>query len=533
MKNAFAKKTKILLYDGKSKDVENIQVGDLLLTPNGNISKVKKINKSFGSANEIMVRYGRNITCGEDTNFYILDKNNCRRPSKELKNSNTTYGTIKKGSYLLSPKINKHNKFDISKEKAWLLGLFASNGRTTFKYNKPSHLTFFTKYPQEVARKIKSEFSAASVREQNKLITVSGKCVIDFFLYHASLEQKTREISPDIVWMSKEKQLEFLRGWFSNKSAYTKHNTIIGSHRSSNMIEALGVLLIRNNIPFTTKDNYRVVIKETDAHKLYNPMLLKNEINVGAKNSYRSQHNRIVYVVKKISSAPDQELFQIEVDEGLVANGYAIFNNESVSNLKVESACENCDKDVELMKGMCLVCQLEQLDEISWRYELKCLRCDKDIKNKWGARKFCSDMCRALYYNPLNSQNTATNYQGYKNKGFVSYPQSFILGIVKDYFPKYNWAYNDRTILKNPETNYPIELDVFCKNINFAIEYDGMYHYEDKPEKLEYRQKLDKIKDEECKKKEIKLLRIAYFEDWKNKDYVIEKVLNCLGGNIE
>jgi len=79
----------------------------------------------------------------------------------------------------------------------------------------------------------------------------------------------------------------------------------------------------------------------------------------------------------------------------------------------------------------------------------------------------------------------------------------------------------------NPITNYPLELDIFCKEIMFAIEYDGEHHFSSNiygENSFNYVKKLDNIKNELCKKYGIKLLRISYKENWKDEDFLINKV---------
>ncbi len=69
--------------------------------------------------------------------------------------------------------------------------------------------------------------------------------------------------------------------------------------------------------------------------------------------------------------------------------------------------------------------------------------------------------------------------------------------------------------LKNPETNKGIELDGYNKELNIAFEYNGAQHYKQvkywqTEEEFEYRQKVDKIKEELCKQEEINLIVIPY-----------------------
>lgn len=73
------------------------------------------------------------------------------------------------------------------------------------------------------------------------------------------------------------------------------------------------------------------------------------------------------------------------------------------------------------------------------------------------------------------------------------------------------WKYNDRRTIRNPKTNYTLELDIWCPEVNLAIEYDGEHHFSIKPygEKVhKYAKSLDKIKNKVCKEKKYNSCKI-------------------------
>ncbi len=67
----------------------------------------------------------------------------------------------------------------------------------------------------------------------------------------------------------------------------------------------------------------------------------------------------------------------------------------------------------------------------------------------------------------------------------------------------YNIICNDRSLLVNPLTGKNLELDIFIPSLNKAIEYNGEYWHS-----LLNKQKLDKIKKDQCKQLGINLLII-------------------------
>ena len=84
-----------------------------------------------------------------------------------------------------------------------------------------------------------------------------------------------------------------------------------------------------------------------------------------------------------------------------------------------------------------------------------------------------------------------------------------LYNLIKSVFP--DTTLNDTSIIKNPETNYPLELDIYVPTAKLAIEVDGKTHRE--PiygiEELSIQRKRDNIKDQECKKLCIELHRVA------------------------
>lgn len=85
--------------------------------------------------------------------------------------------------------------------------------------------------------------------------------------------------------------------------------------------------------------------------------------------------------------------------------------------------------------------------------------------------------------------------------------------------------------LINPKTNKRLELDGYCEELNLAFEYNGRQHYEaveywHRNQNLTDTQQHDKIKIEECKKRNINLIIISYDEiNYKTNNATIEKII--------
>ena len=82
---------------------------------------------------------------------------------------------------------------------------------------------------------------------------------------------------------------------------------------------------------------------------------------------------------------------------------------------------------------------------------------------------------------------------------------------------------NDRNTIINENTGYYLELDVYLPEINKAIEYNGIY-WHSKTKALKY----DKIKQQQCKEKNIDLLVIDEENYINNKESFLKKIENFI-----
>ena len=86
---------------------------------------------------------------------------------------------------------------------------------------------------------------------------------------------------------------------------------------------------------------------------------------------------------------------------------------------------------------------------------------------------------------------------------------------------------NDRSLIVNPLTNNNLELDIYIPLLNKAIEYNGVYWHS-----LLNKQKLDKIKKNQCKKLGIDLL-VIIDEKWINNNVIERERIKYWINNIK
>lgn len=118
-----------------------------------------------------------------------------------------------------------------------------------------------------------------------------------------------------------------------------------------------------------------------------------------------------------------------------------------------------------------------------------------------------------------------------KFKTGASKPEIKIKLILKKLGIKHHREYIFKDLV-NPETNCNLRFDFYLPEINMCIEYEGPQHYKymakyhGKDRTLGLRnllnlQKRDQLKNEYCKKNNIKLLRISYKDENIMEDLII------------
>ena len=94
---------------------------------------------------------------------------------------------------------------------------------------------------------------------------------------------------------------------------------------------------------------------------------------------------------------------------------------------------------------------------------------------------------------------------------------------IRKYLEENNINYKYQYPIKIKNRKKSLYFDFYLPEQNIAIEYDGIFHYEDHPKQpLEITKKRDELKNQYCKENNIKLIRIPYWE-YDNIEKILEK----------
>lgn len=228
--------------------------------------------------------------------------------------------------------------------------------------------------------------------------------------------------------------------------------------------------------------------------------------------------------------------FKYYCSEKCAAIGKRKRNNEAslkhfhANKQPVIKPCKGCLKDIVIYgrQIFCEECSKTRRQEKMREYK-KAQRQSKDYqeqerirrankRNERKAQDLCIDCGEATYeglircytcHNDMISRCTKYNRsQGIKEAGGSRHE-----GIIKSLITslsEYTFTERDWTVVRNHESNQALQLDFYCKQLQLAIEVDGPMHRNPiyGKERLEMQQYNDSIKDSECKRMGITLLRI-------------------------
>jgi len=160
--------------------------------------------------------------------------------------------------------------------------------------------------------------------------------------------------------------------------------------------------------------------------------------------------------------------------------------------------CRNCfgkcTFTIEFVRQYCLSLNIECMSDIYENKDkkllFKCLKCHKEWSTTFGS----------IY----NAQSGCPNCFKYKGENLV-------LSIFEE-ITGYKFVKQRHDWIRNPLTNYSLELDGYCAELKLAVEYQGYQHYglvkkfKQTQQQLESQKYRDNYKKQACKENNVCLL---------------------------
>ena len=369
--NCFVAGTHVLMADGSVKNIEDIKVGDEVITHQNRKKKVTHTfkNKVDEELVKLKISNNRELFCTKDHPFFnvqITSKDSTA--SRAIKNGNFDYrfieaDSLNKGDIVCSPVINDIKKSNISKDRARLAGLFAAEGSYRRQNGKLNGIQFsfgqheFDNLAKETKDLLEKEFSCTASlckgtpsQPTKCSIYVRSKKAANFFKKHVGQYSGTKKLSNEIVFGNSDVKQGFLTGWFEgdghvDKSSGKLVGTTISKSLASQtrvMLNSLGInnslysekpsqSIINNRVIQGVSDVFRVKVPYNEAKVFIQQSNKLNAISKKVKDIKLFRFNDL-YGIHKVLSKEYEHFngyvynFEVEDDHSYVANGIITHN---------------------------------------------------------------------------------------------------------------------------------------------------------------------------------------------------------------
>jgi intein/homing endonuclease len=395
--NCFIAGTQILMSDGSVKNIEDIIIGDEVITHKNRIKKVTKtfINQYTGDLVNFKIANSLPISCTLDHPFFAINRKSIdTNIARSLKSNMFDCDFIKandlnKGSLLLAPVLNNiFNDSEINENKARLLGLFSAEG----SFNNNSVVFSFGYHEENTLAKdtcelIEKEFNIKpkiKVCNQKATVSFSNKEIANFFEKHVGLYSHGKKLSSAIVYGSSNIKTAFITGWLEGDGGIDKYSgKIIGTTVSKDLANQIRVILnsLHINNTFYTQKPSKSLLKSgrfiVGKHIVYRIKIPYNEGFVFTKNSnklnsfignvkfvklFRFIDNYRIHTILSKNYLPyNGSVYNIEVedDHSYVANGLIVHNCDIFPKSELKEAYKDW-----VGKPLCLDHQSQSVDKI-------------------------------------------------------------------------------------------------------------------------------------------------------------------------
>lgn len=376
--NCFVPGTQILMADGTSKNIEDIEVGDEVITHLGNKKRVLATMFRHVENETLLKVSSRNnqslLVTGEHP-FYSLkvthhdDRKDTQKHLLRQKNTNKNFDFVKacdlnKYDLLTMPQVACDAPNEFTASQARLLGLFAAEGSFSKKYGKDQAVIFtfninesdtLAKQTQELLSK-SFDCSVKFYQRPDKnicTVTATGNRVTEFFRKHVGEYSAHKTLSPQLLFnVSDDIRLNFITGWLEGDGHVEKqYGQIIGITVSSNLASQIRLMLnslgIHHSLrfkpsnglkvinadygPYDSSDVYRIEIPATYAEKIVKNSSYLSFTSRGkdkVKNCFYDN-----YHISSVTGVTDVEdytgnvyNFEVEDDNSYIANFVAVHN---------------------------------------------------------------------------------------------------------------------------------------------------------------------------------------------------------------
>lgn len=368
--------TRVLMSDGSLKNIEDIKIGEYVVTHTGKNQKVyelinkipqeKQINRIYiknydkelaltnGHQMLVYTEYGyewveaRNL---KENDMLVLPKSQIADMADRQLDLTDYLDNLNfvADSSIVRVKNSKNTMprfVDLSADLMWLFGLYAAEGgvdgnnreRITFNLNIKE-----TELRDRIIYLLNKIFGAkCTIFERPKQNVVCVRCsniiVARIFCHFINGNQWTKTLNREILNSSKYHRLAFIRGWCDGDGSITTHRRrrVVGVSVSNNLIHNISDILISLQIQHTiTKRKPRNRSKKASQINLYGEQVYKVYPELSCMTKIATKQNRLTCslgLLAPITSITNEQYDQnvycinVEHDHSFIANGLISHN---------------------------------------------------------------------------------------------------------------------------------------------------------------------------------------------------------------
>lgn len=254
---------KVLMADGTEKPIEDIEVGDFVITHKGNVKAVTNLLRKLVDEDLTVIKAASlpEVACTSEHPFYVIREADawcrvypsyqgqvkCTFGGKQVceKNSCWTNGAVpdwvdardvRVGDRTYTPTLHRTQvSADLNPNRMRVLGYYVAEGRVDKDHNGRFHSIRFSIHEDEIptlgaeiARLMRMEFGVSThsiIRDKKR----DTKCVTlsfcshehaPWFLRHAGCGSRTKRLSPDVVWSPVDWQRQLVGAWINGDGCY-------------------------------------------------------------------------------------------------------------------------------------------------------------------------------------------------------------------------------------------------------------------------------------------------------------------------
>jgi len=374
--DCLVKGTTILMSDGSIKNIEDIKIGDSVITHTNKSKRVYElINKkpSEGQINHIYIKkYDKNLSITNDHKMLVfndsgyewIEAKNLKEgdllvlPKKETLNSDdrildlltyvsnlqhdTTDTNIRiKGSKNTLPRFIR-----LSTDLMWLLGLYAAEGG--IDGNNKERITFNLHIKETQLRDrivyLLNNIFGAKCTVMNRVdknvccVRCSNIIVSRLFSYFVNGNQWSKGLNREIINSSRYHRIAFLRGWSDGDGSVTTHKRrkLVGVSVSKVLIKDMSDILISLQIQHTiskrkprnrSKEAYQIDLYGDQVYKIYPELSVMTKVHV-KQNKLTCSLGLLAPITTITNEVYTDNVYCINVehDHSFIANGLISHN---------------------------------------------------------------------------------------------------------------------------------------------------------------------------------------------------------------